>query len=45
MAQLQKAHERELDDWKKLFETADPRFKFRSTKLSPGSNKWMITYL
>jgi len=42
MAEIQNAHERELEDWKKLFEAADPRFNFVSATLPPGSNLWMI---
>ncbi|KAI1389995.1 S-adenosyl-L-methionine-dependent methyltransferase [Hypoxylon trugodes] len=42
MAELQNSHERELDDWKKLFKSADERFEFLEAKRPEGSNMWVI---
>ncbi|KAI8962773.1 S-adenosyl-L-methionine-dependent methyltransferase [Daldinia sp. FL1419] len=42
MTELQNSHERELDDWAKLFELADPRFKFQWGKQPAGSNLWVV---
>lgn len=42
MMELQNSKERELDEWVKLFEQADPRFKFKGAKLPQGSRLWNI---
>ncbi|KAI0381216.1 S-adenosyl-L-methionine-dependent methyltransferase [Hypomontagnella monticulosa] len=42
MTELQNAHERELQDWKELFELADPRFQFLWGKQPAGANLWLI---
>ena len=42
MLEIQNSRERDMDDWKDLFEMADPRFKFMGGKLPPGSNLWFL---
>jgi hypothetical protein len=42
MTELQNSHERELDDWAKVFERADPRFEFLGGKLPAGANLWIL---
>lgn len=42
MTELQNSHERELDDWAKVFELADPRFKFQGGKHPAGANLWLL---
>ncbi|KAK8034305.1 hypothetical protein PG993_009300 [Apiospora rasikravindrae] len=42
MTEIQNAHERELDDWKKLIHTASPGFVFQWAKQPPGSNLWIM---
>ncbi|MCJ1244006.1 hypothetical protein MMC30_001203 [Trapelia coarctata] len=42
MLVIQNSRERELDDWAKLFEVADKRFKFLGGKLPPGSKFWIL---
>lgn len=42
MLELQNARERELDDWAKLFEEADKRFKFMGGKQPVGVNLWIL---
>ncbi|KAI2642063.1 S-adenosyl-L-methionine-dependent methyltransferase [Xylaria nigripes] len=42
MTELQNSHEREVGDWAKLFNDADPRFKFQSATQPPGSNLWLV---
>lgn len=43
MKEIQNAKERDADDWKKLFEDADPRFKFKGIKTPVGSILSMIS--
>ena len=42
MLELQNSRERELDDWAKLFEEADPRFTFKGGKQPAGANLWIL---
>ncbi|KAK4041920.1 S-adenosyl-L-methionine-dependent methyltransferase [Parachaetomium inaequale] len=42
MTELQNSHERELDDWAKVFELADPRFEFKGGQRPAGSNLWLM---
>ncbi|CAG8952635.1 hypothetical protein HYFRA_00009742 [Hymenoscyphus fraxineus] len=42
MLELQNARERELEDWAKLFEDADPRFKFLGGKQPKGASLWIL---
>ncbi|KAI1380433.1 S-adenosyl-L-methionine-dependent methyltransferase [Hypoxylon crocopeplum] len=42
MLEIQNSHERELDDWKNLFEIAGPGFEFQSAKQPTGSNLWIL---
>jgi hypothetical protein len=42
MLEIQNSRERELDDWAKLFEKADSRFKFMGGNVPQGSNLWII---
>jgi hypothetical protein len=42
MTELQNSHERELDDWAKVFELADPRFEFKGGQQPAGSNLWLM---
>ena len=37
MKEIQNAKERDADDWKQLFQNADPRFKFCGAKKPPLS--------
>lgn len=39
---LTNSKEREQEDWKALFEEADPRFKWRGAQLPEGSRLWII---
>ncbi|KAK7001297.1 S-adenosyl-L-methionine-dependent methyltransferase [Favolaschia claudopus] len=41
---IQNAHERELDDWKNLFEKADARFQFQWAKQPQGSTLWFLVF-
>ncbi|KAI0190559.1 S-adenosyl-L-methionine-dependent methyltransferase [Astrocystis sublimbata] len=42
MTELQNSHEREVDDWAKLFSDTDARFEFQGAKQPPGSNLWLL---
>lgn len=42
MLEIQNSRERDLGDGAKLFEMADPRFKFLGGKLPTGSNLWVL---
>ncbi|TGO45865.1 hypothetical protein BCON_0360g00090 [Botryotinia convoluta] len=42
MLELQNSRERELEDWAKLFEDADPRFTFKGGNQPAGSNLWIL---
>ncbi|MCJ1319528.1 hypothetical protein MMC15_004864 [Xylographa vitiligo] len=42
MLSLFNAQERDLDDWAKLFEMADPRFKFLGGKQPEGAVMWIL---
>lgn len=42
MMELQNSLERDLDAWAKLFEDADPRFKFQGGKKPEGSHLWIL---
>ena len=42
MLSLFNAQERDLDDWAKLFELADPRFKFLGGKQPEGAVMWIL---
>lgn len=42
MTEIQNSHEREVDDWAKLFASADPGFEFQGAKLPEGANLWMM---
>ncbi|KAI9163946.1 Grayanic acid biosynthesis cluster O-methyltransferase [Paramyrothecium foliicola] len=42
MKEMQNSHERELEDWKKLFSMADSRFKFQDARQPAGSNLWIM---
>jgi hypothetical protein len=37
MMEIGNAKERDLDEWKQLFEQADERFVFKGPKMPPGS--------
>lgn len=39
---LTNSKEREQEDWRSLFEEADPRFKWLGAKLPEGSRLWII---
>ncbi|KAI0838918.1 S-adenosyl-L-methionine-dependent methyltransferase [Hypoxylon sp. FL0890] len=43
MTEIQNSHEREVDDWKRFIQLADPRFKFQEAKKPEGSNLWILT--
>lgn len=43
MTEIQNSHEREVDDWAKLFESASPGFEFQEAKQPKGSNLWILT--
>jgi len=42
MLLIMNAKEREEDDWKGLFEKADPRFKYLGARQPQGSQMWII---
>ena len=42
MMSLMNGKERELDQWKALFEQADPRFKWQGGSKPDGSRLWII---
>jgi hypothetical protein len=42
MLELQNSRERELEDWAKLFEEADARFRFLGGKQPRGANIWIL---
>lgn len=42
MKEIQNSQERELDEWKVLFEQADPRFKFKGATQPEGSMQCLI---
>jgi hypothetical protein len=42
MTEIQNSHEREMNDWAKVFELADPRFKFQAGHQPAGSNLSII---
>ncbi|KAK0609535.1 S-adenosyl-L-methionine-dependent methyltransferase [Bombardia bombarda] len=42
MKELQNSFERELNDWAKIFQLADPRFRFQGGKLPAGANLWLL---
>ena len=44
MLELFNSHERELNDWKALFDLVDKRFVLRSVTLPEGSNKWLLVF-
>jgi hypothetical protein len=41
MMSLMNGKERELDQWKALFEQADPRFKWSGGRKPDGSRLWI----
>jgi len=43
MIAILNGRERDLDEWKSLFERADPRFSFEGVTQLEGSNLAMIT--
>lgn len=43
MKETQNSHERELDDWVKLFQEADSRFQFQGAVQPEGSDLWILT--
>lgn len=43
MMETQNSHEREVDDWAKLFESASPGFEFQEAKQPEVSNLWILT--
>ena len=42
MASVQNSHERELADWAKIFEQADPGFEFQGAEKPVGSDLWIL---
>lgn len=42
MTEIQNSHERQVEDWAKLFELADPGFEFQGASLPKGANLWML---
>ncbi|RYP60843.1 hypothetical protein DL771_010354 [Monosporascus sp. 5C6A] len=42
MTEIQNSHERELEDWAKIFELADHRFEFQGGKQPVGANLWLL---
>ncbi|KAI0465722.1 S-adenosyl-L-methionine-dependent methyltransferase [Xylaria cf. heliscus] len=42
MTELQNSHEREVDEWAKLFKDTDTRFEFQGATRPPGSNLWIL---
>lgn len=42
MREIQNSHERELEDWEKLFKLADPSFDLQVVKRPVGSNLWIL---
>ena len=42
MLELHNGKERDADDWRKLFEDCDPRFKFEKIIRPPGSKLGII---
>lgn len=42
MTEMQNSHEREVDDWVKLFQSASPGFEFQEAKQPKGSNLWIL---
>ncbi|RYO89405.1 hypothetical protein DL766_010432 [Monosporascus sp. MC13-8B] len=42
MTEIQNSHERELDDWAKVFELADHRFEFQGGRQPVGANLWLL---
>ena len=42
MLELQNSKERELDDWKALFNEADERFEFLGGEQPAGSRLWIL---
>ena len=42
MKEIQNSQERELDEWKSLFERADPRFTFKGAMQPEGSALWLL---
>lgn len=43
MLMLSNSSHREMAEWEKLFEMADPRFALLPGKRSPGTNTWILT--
>ena len=42
MLEMQNSQERELNDWKNLFESVDNRFKWKNAHLPDGSRLWIL---
>ena len=42
MLELQNSRERELEEWGKLFELADHRFRFLGGTKPMGANLWIL---
>ncbi|KAJ4397867.1 hypothetical protein N0V93_002104 [Gnomoniopsis smithogilvyi] len=42
MTEMQNSHEREVDDWAKLFKGASPGFEFQEAKQPRGSDLWIL---
>lgn len=42
MTEIQNSHERQVSDWEKLFEVADPGFEFQAAHCPRGSNLWLL---
>lgn len=42
MLEMQNSHEREVNDWAKLFGSASPGFDFQGAKQPEGSNLWIL---
>lgn len=44
MKAFMNAKEREIDDWKQLFNSVDDRFKYVGVQMPPGSNLGIIHF-
>jgi hypothetical protein len=42
MKAIQNSHERDMRDWEKLFEVADPRFQLLVASQPKGSTLWLL---
>lgn len=42
MIEIQNSHEREVQDWARLFELAGPGFEFQGASLPKGANMWIL---